>query len=230
MPLDRVSGQLFGPLADHASGDVDGCWRGELLRARSLMRSSSQGRPGEVGGAFFLSSRRHPVPPGTFRVLSHSDMRIWSRVSPRHRGLCARTGPRLLRSLSPLLIGLVGLFAASVAQAQSVTVEYRVLGESRTAQVITQSIEVRVTNAGPGAMFSTSATISAIATMPMDPLGTVSIGDVPAGFMASRLATISFSVANEPTVRSAPGLSFVLTFFDAAAQQRQISALGEQIP
>lgn len=136
---------------------------------------------------------------------------------------------RLTHRLLPFAVGLLGLFAASVAHAQSVTVEYRVLSESTTAQAITQSIEVRVTNAGPGAMFSTSATISAVATMPIDPLGTASIGDVPVGFTASQLANVSFSVANEPTVRSAP-LLFELTFSDAAGQQRLTSAVGTQIP
>lgn len=132
-------------------------------------------------------------------------MRIWGLVSPgsvmsRRRGLCARTGPRLLRSLSPILVGLVGLFAANGAQAQSATIEYRVLGEGMTGQVITQSLEVRVTNAGPGAMLGTSATISVLASMPTVPLGNVSIGDIPVGNTASRLANISFSVANEATL------------------------------
>lgn len=127
------------------------------------------------------------------------------------------------------LVGLLGLFLSSVSEAQSVNVEYRVLSESTTGQVITQSLEVRVTNAGPGAMLGTSATISVAASVPTDPLGDVSIGDIPVGYTAVSLADISFSVANEATIRSS-SLLFALTFHDAAGQPQQVFAVGTEIP
>lgn len=95
--------------------------------------------------------------------------------------------------------------------------------------MVTQSIEVRVTNAGPGIMLSASATISSATTIPIDPLGQVSLGDIPVGFTAIQATTISFSVANESIVKSSP-LSFQVTFFDSSGQQRQISEVGKQIP
>lgn len=128
------------------------------------------------------------------------------------------------------LVGLLGLFLSSVSEAQSVNVEYRVLSENTTGEVITKSIEVHVLNVGPDTMLGTSATISAFTTMPIDPLGQMLVGDVPVGAVVATTGQISFSVANEPAVRFSPGLLFTLTFYDAGGRQGVISALGTRIP
>ena len=127
------------------------------------------------------------------------------------------------------LLLLTGLLATGVAHAGSVAVEYRLLGEGTIGETVTQSLELRVTNVSGDAMIGTAAAISAMVSVPVDPLGAVTIGDVPDGFTASRLADIRFSVANESTVRSAP-LSFKLTFFDTAGRPRTITAIGNQVP
>lgn len=147
-------------------------------------------------------------------LLVTATLRIWNVASPGYL-MC--------------IMALLGLLVASTAHAQTVTVEYRMLSESRTADAITQSIEVHVTNIGPDAMSNTSATISAIATTPIGPLGQVLLGEIPVGFTVSQIAELSFSVANEPTVRSSR-LLFEFTFFDAAGQQRVISTLSQQVP
>ena len=147
----------------------------------------------------------------------------------------ARHGSRFFRLFAQVVtVHLISfpLFFLSVShsQAEEVMVEYRVLGESVAAEIVTQSLEVFITNHGLSQMQSTSAEISVAGSMPIGPLGQVGLGNIPPGITAAGFTDISFSLADEPIVRSTASLLFTLAFLDGAGQQAKVFVVGKQIP
>ena len=116
------------------------------------------------------------------------------------------------------------------SQTEEVTVEYKVLSERVDGEMITQFIEVYLTNAGPSEMHAPGAEIFVADTAgPRDSLGQVFFGNVLPASTVSNTTEISFRQSDENRVRLPQSLLFGLTFSDAAGLQTLVSVFGKKI-